>query len=29
VMLDTFRPLQITTDALEFVDKNYPMSWST
>jgi homogentisate 1,2-dioxygenase len=29
VMLDTFRPLQITTDALEFVDKNYPMSWTT
>jgi len=29
VMLDTFRSLQITTDALEFVDKNYPMSWTT
>jgi homogentisate 1,2-dioxygenase len=28
-MLDTFRSLQITTDALEFVDKNYPMSWTT
>jgi homogentisate 1,2-dioxygenase len=29
VMLDTFRSLQITTDALEFVDENYPMSWTT
>ena len=27
VMLDTFKPLYLTTDALEFVDKNYPMSW--
>ena len=28
VMLDTFRPLCLTTDAAEFVDKNYPMSWT-
>lgn len=28
VMLDTFRPLYLTTDALEFVDENYPMSWT-
>ena len=28
VMLDTFRPLYLTTDAEEFVDKNYPMSWT-
>ncbi|HSJ68454.1 MAG TPA: homogentisate 1,2-dioxygenase [Anditalea sp.] len=28
VMLDTFKPLFLTTAALEFVDKNYPMSWS-
>ncbi len=28
VMLDTFKPLFLTTDALEFVDKNYPMSWT-
>jgi homogentisate 1,2-dioxygenase len=28
VMLDTFRPLQVTTDALEFVDEAYPMSWT-
>ncbi|WP_194776396.1 homogentisate 1,2-dioxygenase [Pararhodonellum marinum] len=28
VMLDTFNPLQITTAALEYVDKNYPMSWT-
>ena len=28
VMLDTFRPLFLTTDAAEFVDKNYPMSWT-
>ncbi|MCE7055768.1 homogentisate 1,2-dioxygenase [Algoriphagus sp. AGSA1] len=28
VMLDTFKSLQITTDALEFVDENYPMSWT-
>ncbi len=29
VMLDTFKSLYITTDALEFVDKGYPMSWTT
>lgn len=28
VMIDTFRPLYPTTDALEFVDSNYPMSWT-
>ncbi len=28
VMIDTFRPLHLTTDALEFLDKNYPMSWT-
>lgn len=28
VMLDTFKPLFLTTDALAFVDKNYPMSWT-
>ena len=28
VMLDTFHPLFLTTDAVEFVDKNYPMSWT-
>jgi homogentisate 1,2-dioxygenase len=27
VMLDTFKPLQVTTQGLEFVDPNYPMSW--
>jgi homogentisate 1,2-dioxygenase len=28
VMIDTFRPLHLTTDAVEFVDKKYPMSWT-
>lgn len=28
VMIDTFRPLHPTEDAMEFLDKNYPMSWS-
>lgn len=28
VMIDTFHPLHLTTDALEFVDPKYPMSWS-
>ena len=28
VMLDTFRPLHLTTDAEEFVDAKYPMSWT-
>jgi homogentisate 1,2-dioxygenase len=28
VMIDTFRPLYLTEDALEFVDNNYPMSWT-
>ncbi len=27
VMLDTFKPLQITTQGLEYVDPNYPLSW--
>ncbi len=28
VMLDTFRPLYLTQNALEFVDEHYPMSWT-
>ena len=28
VMIDTFRPLHLTEDALEFVDSKYPMSWT-
>lgn len=28
VMIDTFRPLHPTEGALEFLDPNYPMSWS-
>lgn len=28
VMIDTFKPLYITEDALPFLDKNYPMSWT-
>lgn len=28
VMIDTFKPLHLTTDALEFVDSKYPMSWT-
>lgn len=28
VMLDTFRPLYLTNEALEYVDENYPMSWT-
>lgn len=28
VMLDTFKPLFVTTAALEYVDENYPKSWS-
>lgn len=28
VMIDTFKPLYLTDQALEFVDKNYPMSWT-
>jgi homogentisate 1,2-dioxygenase len=28
VMLDTFKPLHLTEDALPFVDANYPMSWT-
>ena len=27
VMLDTFGPIYLTKDALEYVDTNYPMSW--
>ena len=26
-MVDTFRPLKITEDALEVDDANYPYSW--
>jgi homogentisate 1,2-dioxygenase len=28
VMIDTFHPLHLTTDALAFLDKDYPMSWT-
>ncbi len=28
VMIDTFKPLHLTTDAIQFVDGNYPMSWT-
>ncbi|KOY85634.1 homogentisate 1,2-dioxygenase [bacterium 336/3] len=28
VMIDTFKPLFITEEALEYVDENYPMSWT-
>lgn len=28
VMIDTFRPLFLTEDALEFLDDKYPMSWT-
>jgi homogentisate 1,2-dioxygenase len=28
VMIDTFRLFYPTTDALEFIDANYPMSWT-
>jgi len=28
VMIDTFRPLFVTEEALAFVDENYPMSWT-
>jgi len=28
VMIDTFRPLHLTTDGLEFNDPKYPMSWT-
>ena len=28
VMIDTFRPLYLTTDAKPFIDENYPMSWT-
>lgn len=28
VMIDTFRPLYLTTDSVAFIDKNYPMSWT-
>lgn len=27
VMVDTFKPLYLTTEALQYVDKNYPLSW--
>jgi homogentisate 1,2-dioxygenase len=27
VMLDTFKPLFVTTQGLDFVDENYPLSW--
>ncbi len=28
VMVDTFKPLFLTEAAIEYVDKNYPMSWT-
>ena len=28
VMIDTFHPLHLTEHSLEFLDKNYPMSWT-
>jgi homogentisate 1,2-dioxygenase len=28
VMIDTFHPLHLTTDSLEFLDEKYPMSWT-
>ncbi len=28
VMIDTFKPLYLTSDALAFIDKKYPMSWT-
>jgi homogentisate 1,2-dioxygenase len=28
VMVDTFKPLYLTNQAMEYVDKNYPMSWT-
>ncbi|MDW8297395.1 MAG: homogentisate 1,2-dioxygenase, partial [Raineya sp.] len=28
VMIDTFRPLYLTEEALAFVDEKYPMSWT-
>lgn len=28
VMIDTFRPLHLTTDSLAFLDANYPFSWT-
>ncbi len=28
VMVDTFHPLHLTEDALPYLDKNYPMSWT-
>lgn len=28
VMVDTFKPLFLTEEALEFVDEHYPMSWN-
>ncbi|MBS1558579.1 MAG: homogentisate 1,2-dioxygenase [Bacteroidetes bacterium] len=28
VMVDTFKPLYLTEDALPYLDKNYPMSWT-
>lgn len=29
VMIDTFKPLWVTQEALTFVDENYPMSWNS
>ncbi len=28
VMVDTFRPLHLTEEAMQFVDENYPLSWN-
>lgn len=27
-MIDTFKPLHLTVDALPYLDENYPMSWN-
>ena len=28
VMIDTFKPLSVTKDAISLVDKDYPLSWN-
>ncbi len=28
VMIDTFKPLRLTMEALQYVDEAYPMSWT-
>ena len=29
VMIDTFKPLYLTEEAMQYLDENYPMSWKT